>query len=198
METATRQTIKTTVRFVSREERSFYVTPVPEHITWCVWIQNWRKPQKANGAAPTAWANSFLRYIKHTHAKQYILVYSRPQNLCYLNWQCNASSLRKKKAFSGRPKMTRRRKTRSQVRRKMTTWSSAECVRMEESCCAVIPALPLTTSTVSTHLFLKFPMESGCVHDAWWETNAWISSGQCSFKAIIFSETNRSLSSSWI
>ncbi|KAL0181025.1 hypothetical protein M9458_023431, partial [Cirrhinus mrigala] len=72
----------------------------------------------------------------------------------------------KKKAFSGRPKMTRRRKTRLLVRRKMTTWSSAECVRTGESCCAVTPALLPTTSTVSTHHFLKFPMENGCVHDA--------------------------------
>lgn len=47
-------------------------------------------------------------------------------------------------------------------RKKMTTTLSfAECVRMEGSCFAVTPAPPPITSTVSTLLFLKSPMENG-------------------------------------
>lgn len=74
METATRQTIKTTVRFVNKEERSFYVTPVPEHITLCVWIQNWKKPLRENGAAPIVWGNPILHHT-YTHAKQQTTIY---------------------------------------------------------------------------------------------------------------------------
>lgn len=50
---AMRLTTKTIVRYVSREEKLSCVIPVPELITWSVWILIWRKPLKAHGAAHT-------------------------------------------------------------------------------------------------------------------------------------------------
>lgn len=53
MATVMRQTIRTTARCASREERSFCVTPVPELITWSVWTLTWRRHLRASGAAHT-------------------------------------------------------------------------------------------------------------------------------------------------
>lgn len=80
--------------------------------------------------------------------------------------------LRKRRVFSGkhvrRLRMVKKRTMQVEVRQKTmtTTWSSVECVRMEESSCAVTPAPLRTTSTALTHPCLKFLMESGYVHVA--------------------------------
>lgn len=87
-------------------------------------------------------------------------------------------SARRKKGFSGRQKKKTLRSLKKSVmmeewwsqdqeerKRRMITWSSAECVKMEGSCYAVTPALPLITYTASTHPCLKYPTESGSAPD---------------------------------
>lgn len=44
-----RQIIKTIVKFVSKVVKLFYVIRALEHTILCVWTQNWRKRQRANG-----------------------------------------------------------------------------------------------------------------------------------------------------
>lgn len=56
-ETATRRTIRTTARCVSREVRSFCVTPAPGPITSCVSSLSWRRPLRVDGVVLTAWVN---------------------------------------------------------------------------------------------------------------------------------------------
>lgn len=73
---------------------------------------------------------------------------------------------RRRRASSGKPERTcqTQRKTMARQerwRRMTTTWSSAGFARMEESCCAAIPAPRRTTSTVSTPHSPRFPTESG-------------------------------------
>ncbi len=41
------------MKFVSKAERSFCVTLVPELIIWCAWNLNWKKLQKVDGLART-------------------------------------------------------------------------------------------------------------------------------------------------
>lgn len=95
-------------------------------------------------------------------------------------------STRRKKGFSGRQKKKTLRSLRKSVmmegwwsqdqeerKRRMITWSSAECVKMEENCYAVTPALPLITYTASTPHCLKYPTASGSVPDVQWVPQNW-------------------------
>lgn len=75
---------------------------------------------------------------------------------------------RRRRASSGRPKTKRRRRRSPLARRRTTTWSFAECAKTEESCFAVTPARPPTTSTAWTHPSRRYPTGSGCVRGAWW------------------------------
>lgn len=61
-----------------------------------------------------------------------------------------------------------RRERASRSRRRMTTWSSAGCVKMAGSCCAVTCALRHTTPTVWTHQSRGCRMGNGIVPGARW------------------------------
>lgn len=76
-------------------------------------------------------------------------------------------SSRRRRESSGRPKMKMKMRRRVQVRKRMTTWSFAEFVKMEESCCVAIPAHHPTISTASTHRFPRYQMGSGYVRAVW-------------------------------
>lgn len=99
---------------------------------------------------------------------------------------CVLFSARRRKGFSGRRKKKTLRSLRKSVmkegwwsqdqeerKRKMITWSSAECVKTEGSCYAVTPALPLITYTASTPHCLKYPTESGSAPDVQWVVQNW-------------------------
>lgn len=53
-------------------------------------------------------------------------------------------------------------------KRRMITWSSVACVKMEESCCAVTPARHPITFTAWTPHYRRSPTENGSVHAALW------------------------------
>lgn len=98
------------------------------------------------------------------------------RDFLWLMWivlkSCSKMPLRKRRVFSGkrarRLQTGKRRTMQVEVRRRKTTttWSSVECVKMEESCCAATPAPLHTTSTALTHPCLKFRTESGSVRVA--------------------------------
>jgi hypothetical protein len=48
-----RQIIKIIVKFVNKAVKLFYVIRALEHTILCVWTQNWRKLQRANGRVLT-------------------------------------------------------------------------------------------------------------------------------------------------
>lgn len=90
-------------------------------------------------------------------------MYSAAASLC-------ASATRRRRASSGRPgrispmvkgRMRKIGEMKGWKRRMTTTLNSAGCARTEESCCAVTPAPPLTTSTALTLPSPKSLMENG-------------------------------------
>lgn len=84
---------------------------------------------------------------------------------------------RRRRVSSGRPgrRPQKARRTMGMLerwRRMTTTWSSAGCVKTEESCSAATRAHRPTTSTASTRRSQRSPTESGSALAARWAANS--------------------------
>ena len=73
----TRLTIKTTVRSVNKEEKSFCAILVREHITWFVWNLNWKRLLKGNGLVLTA---------KEKESRMTLMLRKRFQSKMTITW----------------------------------------------------------------------------------------------------------------